>query len=302
MAKETKEERTVRGMIDQVTEHLHDLKNIAANPDTKELHVENWCQSLLKACLGFTATSGYSIRAQETRGKLRPDVVIYKDDKPMCVVEVKKLGFDLDKSNLRSGKGQLSEYLHAIGTVNWGILSNGYEWRLYDFSSGTVQDVLSFDLRGENGELDLAKKSIEDTCWDLADLHETTYTNQQWSEYAKEATAFSPDSLARAILSADSVKYIAKAIRGEFDYRANTEILFDKLRNLVEHGLDDLVRDWNELKQAELNKYVSTQKRSGRKKRRSNISKDAAKEVVPAATQEQVTAVAASPGEKKSAA
>jgi hypothetical protein len=276
MAKETKQERVVRGMSDQVTEHIHDLKNLSSNPATKELDLERWCQSVLKSCLGFTATNGYSIRSQETRGKLRPDLIVFKDDKPICVIEVKKLGYDLDKSDLRSGKIQLTEYLHSIGTVSWGILSNGYEWRLYEFSpdASTVIDVLSFDLRNDHGELDISKRSLEDICWNLADLHESTFASGQWHELAKEATAFSPDSLARAILSADAVKYIAKAIRGEFDYRANTDVLFDKLRNLLENGLDDLVRDWNETKQSELNKYVYTQKRAGRKKRVSSAAKD----------------------------
>jgi hypothetical protein len=308
MAKESKQERIVRGMIDQVTEHAHDLNNIASNAAAKELDIEYWCQSVLKS-LGFTATNGYSIRTQETRGKLRPDLTILKGDKPVCVVEVKKLGHDLNKSDLRSGKGQLSEYLHSIGSVNWGILCNGYQWRLYDFSSiaaGGV-DVTSFDMRSENDSLDLTKRGIEDICWDLADFHESAFSSGQWSELAKEATAFSPDSLARAILSADSVKYIAKAIRGEYDYRANTEVLFDKLRNLIEHGLDDLVHDWNETKQVELNKYVQTQKRTGRKKRAAQPkdAKESKEQIIPPASTSaelpapSATVAAPDSGEKK---
>lgn len=121
MAKETKEERFVRSMHEQVSEHLHELKTLMANPNVKELEVERWAQSLLKNCLGYTATNGYSIQAQETRGKMRPDLTISKNGSPFLVVEIKKLGFDLNKSDLRSGKLQLNEYLHNIGNVKWGF-------------------------------------------------------------------------------------------------------------------------------------------------------------------------------------
>ena len=55
MAKETKQDRIVRGIFDQVTEHLHDLKSIEANLNAKETDVERWSQSFLKNCLGYTA-------------------------------------------------------------------------------------------------------------------------------------------------------------------------------------------------------------------------------------------------------
>lgn len=116
MAKETKQERVVRGMFDQMSEHLHELKGLIANPNAKELDIERWSQSVLKNCLGFTATNGYSILAQEVRGKMKPDLIVSKNDKPLFVVEVKNHTADLNKSDLRSGKVQLSEYLKLLAT------------------------------------------------------------------------------------------------------------------------------------------------------------------------------------------
>lgn len=125
MAKETKQDRLVRTMIDQTIEHVHELKSLDASPSSKELDVERWCQSVLKSCLGYSPSAGYSIRAQESKGKHRPDLIVLKNDKPVFVIEVKKLGFDLNKSDFRSGKLQLKEYLSNIGDVRWGILCNG---------------------------------------------------------------------------------------------------------------------------------------------------------------------------------
>jgi hypothetical protein len=272
MARETKQEHTVRTMTDQVSEHMIELKTLIANPNCKEADVERWSQSLLRSCLGFSATNGYTIRAQETRGKMRPDLIVCKNDKPLFVVEVKRLGFDLGKTDFRSGKMQLGEYLHGMPDVRWGFLTNGVDWKLFDFSNKNCRgvEVITVDLRNDAGEIDTSKRGIEDTCWELFDLHENCFTDGSWDELFKEASAFSPDSLARAILSADVVKVIAKTIRGEHEYKANPEALLDRLVEVVCNGLDDVDQAWNENKMLELSKFVKAQKRATRSKRRAS--------------------------------
>ena len=98
MAKETKQDRIARQIFDQFSEHVFEVKSIEANLNNKGMDVERWAQSFLKNCLGYSATNGYSIRAQEQKGKLRPDLVVYEDEKPIFVVEVKKR-FSLWKSS-----------------------------------------------------------------------------------------------------------------------------------------------------------------------------------------------------------
>lgn len=269
MSRETKQDRIIRNLLDQTTEHLHELKSLDANPNTKELDVERWAQSFLRNCLGYSASAGYSIRAQESKGKMRPDLVVLNQDKPIFVVEVKKLGFDLNKSDFRCGKVQLNEYLNLIGNVRWGILTNGCEWKLYDFSLpeyGGIE-VASFDLKSED-VIDVSKKAVEEQAYEFFDFHENSYTSQIWSDLSKEAMAFSPESLAKAILSVDVVKYIAKYVRGEHEYKANHEILTDRLYWLLEQGLNDAIKGWNETKAAEIHKFVKSQKRASRKTKR----------------------------------
>lgn len=281
MAKETKQDRLVRTMLDQAIEHLHELKNIEANPASKESNVEVWAQSFLKNCLGYTASSGYSIRSQEVKGKMRPDLIVLKADKPVFVVEVKKLGFDLSKSDFRSGKTQLSEYLNTLGGVKYGILTNGTEWLLFDFSQPQYGGVefAKFDLRSDceaNEVIDCSKKVVEEQCYEFLDLHEFSFSSNTWPELAKEAMAFSPESLSKAILSVDVVKYIAKSIRGEHDFKANQELLMDKVFSLLEKGLDDSIPAWNETKTLEFQKYIKSQKRASRRTKRTSFKKEAA--------------------------
>lgn len=281
MAKENKQDRLVRNMLDQAIEHLHELKSIEANPASKETNVEVWAQSFLKNCLGYTASSGYSIRSQEVKGKMRPDLIVLKNDKPVFVVEVKKLGFDLNKSDFRSGKTQLSEYLNTLGGVKYGILTNGTEWLLFDFSQPQYSGVefAKFDLRSDcepNEVIDCSKKVVEEQCYEFLDLHESSFSTNIWPDLAKEAMAFSPESLSKAILSVDVVKYIAKSIRGEHDFKANQELLMDKVFSLLEKGLDDSIPGWNEAKTIEFQKYIKSQKRASRKTKRTSGKKEVA--------------------------
>nr|AGU11994.1 hypothetical protein [uncultured organism] len=269
MARETKEDRVARAIFEQVAEHLHELKALDENIHTKEVDIERWSQSFLKSCLGYSATSGYSIRSQETKGKMRPDLTIYKGEKAVCVVEVKKSGFDLNKSDFRSGKIQLSEYLNTIGGVRWGMLTNGTEWKLFDFSQREYAgiEIASFDLKFEE-TIDLSKKALEEQCYEIYDFHETSFSSEAWEELGKEALAFSPESMAKAILTLDVVKTISRSIRGQHDYKANIEVLTDKVYELLEKGLNDAILGWNDEKAEDFKRFVKSQKRASRRTKR----------------------------------
>lgn len=274
MARETKQDRIVRNMFDSASESLHQLQALIKDLNVKETDVESWCNSVLRTCLGYTATNGYSIKAQEAKGKMRPDLIIYQGEKPVIVVEVKKLGFDLKKSDFRSGKLQLSEYLKLIGNVRWGILCNGYEWKLIDYAANVSDgvEVLSFDLRDDQDQIDVSKRGVDENSYEFLGFHESAFKGEEWDAGSREALAFSPESLAKAILSVNTVKYIAKEIRGEHDYKANVEALLDKVSDLLSRGLDDTVPGWNEQRQVEMNKYVTSQKRAGRRTRKKQLA------------------------------
>ncbi|AUN97341.1 hypothetical protein C0V70_04285 [Bacteriovorax stolpii] len=293
MAKENKQDRLVRLMKDNVAEHIMELKALEANPNCKELDIERWVQMVLRSCLGYSATNGYSILAQEQKGKHRPDLVVYKQDKPLFVLEIKKLGFDLNKSDFRCGKVQLQEYLFSLGKIPYGFLCNGYEWKLYDFNNPNgIIEILSFDLRNDEDKLDTSKKFVEDICYDFVDIHEASYTNKEWAEFAKEATAFSPESLSRAILSSNVIKLISKEIRGEHEYKVCSDVLFQKVYDLLANGLDDSLKDFNDVKKAEFQKFIKSQmkaSRKGKKKSSSQSNEDCALSNISQSSNENIS-------------
>ena len=261
MAKETKQDRIVRQMMDQMTEHMIELKALDANPNCKETDVEKWAQTFLKSCLGFSVSNGYTIKAQDQKGKLRPDIVVYKGEKPIFVMEIKKLGFDFEKSDFRNGKVQLKEYLSTFEEVPYGFLCNGFEWKLYDFTNKqNAIEIQKVSFKPEGVLVETSKKQVEEMCYEFTSFHEYAYTGSEWADFSKEATAFSPDSLAKAILSASVMKFITKEIRGEHEYKASTELLYDKVYHLLSNGLDDTMKGaFNPEKDTEFKKFINSQ-------------------------------------------
>ena len=267
MSKETKQDRTVRQMMDQMTEHLVELKAFEASSNCKESDIEKWAQTFMKSCLGFSVSNGYTIKCQDQKGKLRPDIVVYKGEKPIFVMEVKKLGFDFEKSDFRSGKLQLKEYLATFEEVPYGFLCNGYEWKLYDFTNKqNAIEIQKVDFRNDGSLPDISKRQVEELCYEFTSFHEYAFSGSEWADFSKEATAFSPDSLAKAILSSNVIKTIAKEIRGEHEFKASTDLLFDKVYHLLSLGLDDTLKaSFNPEKKAEFEKHIKNQKKLTRK-------------------------------------
>ncbi|MFY7936644.1 MAG: type I restriction endonuclease [Flavobacterium sp.] len=227
-------------------------------------------ETFLKSCLGFSVSNGYTIKSQDQKGKLRPDLVIYKADKPIFVIEVKKLGFDFEKSDFRSGKVQLKEYLSTFEDVPYGFLCNGYEWKLYDFSNKqNAIEIQKVSFRNDGVLYDTSKRQVEEICYDFTSFHEYAFSTGEWADLSKEATAFSPDSLAKAILSAGVMKVITKEIRGEHEFKACTDLLYEKVYNLLSFGLDDSLKaSFNPEKKAEFEKYIKGQMRQARKSKK----------------------------------
>ena len=268
MAKETKQDRVVRQMMIQMTEHVAELRAFEANPTKcKETDVEKWALTFLKSCLGYTVSNDYIIKAQDQKGKLRPDLVVYHKEKPIFVIEVKKLGFDFEKSDFRNGKVQLREYLATFEDVPYGFLCNGHEWRLYDFTNKeNAIEIQKVSFKPDGATIDTSKRQIEDMCYEFSCFHETSYNSTMWAELSKEATAFSPDSLAKAILSLNVMKVITREIRGEHEYKASTDLLYEKVFHLLSEGLDDTLRDsYTPDKKAEFAKFIKIQMKQARK-------------------------------------
>ena len=102
----------------------------------------------------------------------------------------------------------------------------------------------------------------------LLDFTAMYFSSGMWEEMSAEAQALSPDSLARSILSTEVVKHIGKVLKEHRDYRVPLDVLTDKLAELIELGLNDMLSCWNEVQRGELDRYIRSQKKLAKKTKR----------------------------------
>ena len=267
MTRDNQQEHIALYMFQQVYEHLYDLHGIVSNP--KYGHFEQWIQSVLKNCLEFIPSYGYSILAHHSRAQKSPDLVIVKEKKTVMIVEIKPLGFDLSEFN---ADDRSTEYLQAISKIPWGIVTNGYEWRLYDYRNGGVE-VVSFDLRIEDA-LDLTKSGIQENCKNLAALHVHNYEGKIWELYSQQATEVTSESLVKAMLTADVAQYLSKQIQG--NKIQNPTILIDRIYKILQGGMKGTDV---ENQRAEILKHIKLQKQAGCHQKKSSL-KTATEEIL----------------------
>ena len=284
MARETRDEKRVNSMIPALTEHMIELKTLISN-ETKEAHVETWAMSLLKFVLGYSHANNYAIKQQETKGKSRFDLVIVKSDAPdqvVMLIEVKNYGTDLSRTNYRSGRGQLEEYLKTLNGVRWGILTNGVEWQLYDFKNDMIC-LCEISLDDEEGLIDMSASGIKEVAEDLLEISSYYYASKDWEKLSLEAQALSPDSLAKGILNPNCIKLINKYLSEEYDFKASNENLLSKLSDLLVYGLNERGGEWTDSRKAEFQKFVRSQKKfftKAKRKKRVESIKDEIETVV----------------------
>ncbi len=224
---------------------------------------------------------------KKQKAKLAPTLSLCTKINLYSSSKLKNLVSIFQKSDFRSGKTQLAEYLNQIGNVRWGMLTNGVEWKLFDFSQtqyGGIE-ISAFDLKSEGDVINVTKKAVEEQCYEFFDFHEVSYTESSWPELSKRSYGFFSGSLSKAILSVDVVRYIAKFVRGEHEFKANHEILTDRLywlfrsKALMMLSPDGMIR-----KLRKFIKYVKAQKRASRKTKKSKRDIAHAAEVTPPST------------------
>jgi len=78
------------------------------------------------------------------------------------------------------------------------------------------------------------------------------------------STGFDPSST-KAIVSAKVVKIITnKEIKGEHEYNALIDVLYDKIFSLLENRFDDSIKGYkdNQIKHYEMKKYIRSKVRA----------------------------------------
>jgi hypothetical protein len=200
------ENRPVPILMDELLRYLVRTLGVKVGEDTKAIFVEP-----LLGVLGWDVRSlddvkgGYPITVGTK--KVEVDYALKVDGRPKVFLEVKALGKDLEESDVEQAVG----YARLEG-VEWAVLTNGRELRVYDatWKSSLIELTLDEYLKERDKLLLLSKKKISEGA--LGRLADERHHRQATLKWFRESI----DKLAKEIASSDSelkTEIVGKVIR-----------------------------------------------------------------------------------------
>lgn len=186
----------------------------------------------------------------------RKDLLFYDDSEPpfpVIVCETKRPSHDLNLGDVE----QLETYMNGVGSAKYGILTNGHEFRLYEYVSedSTISGIDGFDV-GEVATTDFENLFVEqkDALRELEYIHHSRYVDFDDTEYFRETYQEVPveyqpgtdDEGYELFLDAvkDSLNELTDVLKVFFDdYRDREEGSYPK--NFLESTFPDW-KDWRE--------------------------------------------------------
>jgi type I restriction-modification system DNA methylase subunit len=118
----------------------------------------------------------------------RKDVLCYDDSDPpfpVIVCETKRPSHDLDLDDVE----QLETYMNGVGSADYGILTNGHEFRLYEYDGNnravSVVDNFDIDTIAETDFEDLSDGQ-QNAIAELEYLHRSRFVDLGDAEYFRE--------------------------------------------------------------------------------------------------------------------
>lgn len=209
----------IRSAIRKFSKPLADLVARDANEgDTRLLVTDFLCEGL-----GYDKyadlTTEYLVKGEFA------DYGIRLDKQTVAFIEVKRVTTKLDTRHLR----QVEMYAVNEG-VEWAILTNGVEWKVYHLAGGPPQPIaidlaLQVNLLGDESPQQKANQ--------LFYLSRDSFKRHQIDELWKAKAATSPKSLAQIVLSPSVLQLIGKELRRQTGHTVEPTEVARLLRTTV---------------------------------------------------------------------
>ena len=259
MSKNSKQE-IVQELLRRISEHLVKVDAITNEDEAIKFYVEGWSRSMLTTCLGFSEENGYKIDTPRAN-VLGPTLSVSEGERTVLAIEVIGLGTPMNQSILGSDKVNYTEFFRDIGMCRWGMLTNGFEWKLYDFDHDCCE-VLYFDLRARKKE----KTSIveEKRGLGLLRFHELSLRSGDWSRCSEKSREISADLLVKTLLSSENINLISQQMRNKTRYGGTQKMLIDQMFRLLKPSFE---------KNSRLDRYVQTIKKDASKAEGDDLKK-----------------------------
>lgn len=247
MKKQLKPASLINSMSEGMIKQFHELKTIELKQTSKHSDVERWTERFLTTCLGYTTSKGYFVQKMEEHYEAGPDFMVFEGKTPLFVVELKKLGCNLNKYDYRYQELPVKTLMKTVGFVPYAFLTNGYEWRLYDLSNPNfVQEIYSCDMRNEVHEFEFDKKFVQHMCDDFFHFHAAHYAAKGWLSTSRRDFFHYPEFMTKTRVGHYVMNYAYK-INAEGSYN-HWEQFYKKYSRFMGKKLSQYKHQWEKRK------------------------------------------------------
>jgi hypothetical protein len=185
---------------------IHQLKKYAPyllKAQEENLTEADTVQRIIKIfenVLGYDALSEIT-QEMEIKSKF-VDLTIKIDGMIKFFVEVKRAGTKLRDRHVEQGEKYAAE-----GNIQWILLTNGVEWKLFHL---TFDEGIDYEIVFST---DLATDSIEKVADLLGLLHRHAIKTGEHEEFWKQCAALNATSIGKALFSEDVLLFVRRKIR-----------------------------------------------------------------------------------------
>ncbi|ELZ98750.1 type i restriction-modification system methyltransferase subunit [Haloferax mucosum ATCC BAA-1512] len=183
----------------------------------------------------------------------RKDLLFYDDSEPpfpVIVCETKRPSHDLDLDDVE----QLETYMNGVGSARYGILTNGHEFRLYEYESENREisgiDGFNVDAVAKTNFENLSEDQ-QNALGELEYLHRSRYVDFGDAEYFRETYQEVPVQYQPGT-DDEGYELFLEAVKNSLDELTDVlKVFFDDYRERDEGSypkdfLDSTFPDWKE--------------------------------------------------------
>lgn len=177
--------------------------------------------NFLTNVLGYTELA--EIRTEYSIKGTYADYVIQLDNVQHIIVEVKAIQINLNDNHIRQSIGYA-----ANEGIDWVLLTNGKEWKLYRVIFGKPIEsklVFSYDFTNE----DEFKKAIEEFEY----LSKKCVSSGELEKFWNRHNAVAPKNLCMHLYKPDIIKCLKKHLKKDFGVNFNEEEIFDAVHEII---------------------------------------------------------------------
>jgi hypothetical protein len=186
-------------------------------------------ERLFEHVLGYDGLTDISREAQ-IKGKYC-DLALKIDGSVRLLVEAKASNEPLRDRHVDQAQSYASR-----ANLQWVVLTNGVEWRLYHltFEEGIDYEV-AFQVNLEDPE------GFDDACCKLGLLHKLAIKKGELEDFWRTATALGPESIARGLFQEDTLRVIRRWIRKHEGFLVDPEDLARSIHGILSTEARELI-------------------------------------------------------------